>query len=76
MAIEIEVRNGMVIEVDEDFNTESGDITVWVLEVEVFDPKASPCFSSITEYGVFETSAEAEADAPEDAKLYEAEVAA
>jgi len=76
MAIAIAVRNGMIVEADDDFNVDSGDITVWVLEVEVFDPNSSPCFSTVTEYGIFETDAEAQADAPEDAKLYEAEVAA
>jgi|688.fasta_scaffold556014_3 hypothetical protein len=75
MGIAIEVSNGMTVEADDDFNVDSGEITVWVLEVETFNPEASPPFSTITEYGIFETDAEAQANAPEDAKLYAAEVA-
>ncbi len=77
MAIEIKIANGLYIEEEAaDFDVTSEDLTVWILEVEVFDAEASPCFSVEIEYGVFDTYAEAEAHAPEDAKLYSAEVAA
>lgn len=75
--MELKINNGMYIE-EEDFeiDIESDDITVWVLEIEVFDPEASPCFSTEIEMGIFSTYAEAEADAPEDAKIFSAEVTA
>ena len=75
--IEIKIANGLYIE-EETYNVDvtSDDITAWILEVEVFNPEASPCFSVEIEYGIFDTYAEAEADAPEDAKLYSAEVVA
>ena len=74
--VELQVANGMWITEDFDIDLTSDDITVWILEVEVFDAEASPCFSVEIEMGIFETYAEAEADAPEDARLYSAEVAA
>jgi hypothetical protein len=73
---ELRVSNGTWIEEDFDIDLTSEDITVWVLEVEVFDPEASPCFTTEIQMGIFETYAEAEADAPEDAELYSAEVVA